>query len=418
MDALDRFAAHPPLLLLERVSKSFLLYDNPKDRLKEALTGRRRHSVYQALADVSIQVRPGEAVGVLGRNGAGKSTLLKLVMGILLPDEGRIDRRGKITGLLELGTGFDAELSGRENIRINGRLLGMQEEELDSVIELIIEFSELGRFIDAPVRTYSSGMVMRLGFSVAMHSKPDCFVVDEALSVGDARFQQKCMVRIREYLDRGGSLLFVSHDLSAVKLICQRALVLHEGRVAFDGTTELAASHYLRLMAGMPRLDEHFRDASSRSFGSLQAARIADIQMRSRAGGAGLKFLSGERVRIQIDVEGGDTFSPTVGFLIRDRFGMDVYGTNTAHLKAPVFLVEGRRTPCIFSLQLRLAPGMYTLAVAVHSEDTHVHDCHHWIDQAIEFEVSAYGAQVFTGICELPVTFETHQPVALPVDGG
>src|SRR5690606_13367626 len=200
----------------------------------------------------------------------------------------------------ELGTGFDADLSGRENIRINGRLLGIEENTLDRAVEQIVEFSELNRFIDAPVRTYSSGMVMRLGFSIAIHANPDCFVVDEALSVGDARFQQKCMVRIRDYLSRGGSLLFVSHDLGAVKLICQRAIVLNEGHVAFDGPAELAASHYLRIMTGASGFDGRFHDASSRSFGTLQAARIANVQMRDSAGAVSLKFLSGDCVKIQV----------------------------------------------------------------------------------------------------------------------
>ncbi|HKR47623.1 MAG TPA: ABC transporter ATP-binding protein, partial [Paraburkholderia sp.] len=186
-----------PVLKVERVSKQFRIYRRTSDRLVEGLLKRQRHRVHKALDDVSFELRQGEAIGVLGQNGAGKSTLLKLVSGVLTPDAGTIERNGRITGLLELGTGFDGKLTGRQNIAVNARLIGMTGEEIEARFDSVVAFSELGEFIDAPVRTYSSGMVMRLGFAVAIHADPVCFIVDEALAVGDARFQQKCLKRIK-----------------------------------------------------------------------------------------------------------------------------------------------------------------------------------------------------------------------------
>lgn len=191
------------MIAVNGITKRFKLYAKPSDRLKELVFGRCYHHTYTALDNVSFKVGKGEAVGILGKNGAGKSTLLKLLTGILLPDAGRIDIQGKVTGLLELGTGFDFNLSGLENITTNGLLLGMTPAEIRSLRDQIIAFAELEHYIKEPLRTYSSGMVMRLAFAIAIHANPDCFIVDEALSVGDAHFQQKCMRKIRRFRERG-----------------------------------------------------------------------------------------------------------------------------------------------------------------------------------------------------------------------
>ncbi|AMR81779.1 ABC transporter ATP-binding protein [Cupriavidus nantongensis] len=397
-------ASTAPLLALTRVSKAFRLYASPADRLREALLRRACHRDHQALDGVSLEVRPGDAVGVIGRNGAGKSTLLKLVTGVLLPDAGTIRHAGRVTGLLELGTGFDPNLSGRDNIDINARLLGMGAAEVRRKQDAIIAFSELGPFIDAPVRTYSSGMAMRLGFAIAIHADPDCFVVDEALSVGDARFQQKCIARIREFREQGGGILFVSHDVNAVKLVCNRAVVLEAGRLLFDGPPEQAVSRYFRLIAGVPAgMQMSVRDGDG-DYGQRRT-RIVAATLHDGQGRDTRKFACGDAVSLRLAVASDDDVALNVGFLLRDRFGQDIFGTNTGLLGRRVAFSRGTVSECRFDFPVRLAPGSYSVTLAVHSELTHLHNCQHWLDNALEFEVSAFGAHAFAGVCELPVGF-------------
>ncbi|SPA57071.1 ABC transporter ATP-binding protein [Cupriavidus taiwanensis] len=401
-------ASTAPLLALTRVSKAFRLYATPADRLREALLRRACHRDHQALDGVSLEVRPGDAVGVIGRNGAGKSTLLKLVTGVLLPDAGTVRHAGRVTGLLELGTGFDPNLSGRDNIDVNARLLGMDAAEVRRKRDAIIAFSELGPFIDAPVRTYSSGMTMRLGFAIAIHADPDCFVVDEALSVGDARFQQKCIARIREYREQGGGILFVSHDVNAIKLVCNRAVVLEAGRLLFDGPPEQAVSRYFRLIAGVPAdMQMTARDDDGdgdRDYGQRRT-RIVAATLHDGQGRASRKFVCGDAVSLRLAVASDDNVALNVGFLLRDRFGQDMFGTNTGLLGRRVEFRRGTVSECRFDFPVRLAPGSYSVTLAVHSELTHLHNCQHWLDNALEFEVSAFGSCAFAGVCELPVSF-------------
>jgi lipopolysaccharide transport system ATP-binding protein len=214
------------MISVKNISKTFKLYQAPSDRLKEILLRRCYHKNFQAVNNVSFEVQEGETLGIVGENGAGKSTILKLLTGILIPDTGSVHVSGKITGLLELGTGFNAEFSGIDNIIHNATYLGLSRSEIDKKLDTIIGFTELGEFIHEPIKTYSSGMVMRLAFSVAIHAEPRAFVVDEALSVGDAYFQQKCMKKIKDFKDNGGSIVFVSHDMNAVKVLCDQAILL------------------------------------------------------------------------------------------------------------------------------------------------------------------------------------------------
>ncbi|SCB26069.1 ABC transporter ATP-binding protein [Cupriavidus alkaliphilus] len=399
-------ASTAPLLALTRVSKAFRLYASPADRLREALLRRACHRDHQALDGVSLEVRPGDAVGVIGRNGAGKSTLLKLVTGVLLPDAGTIRYAGRVTGLLELGTGFDPNLSGRDNIDVNARLLGMGAAEVRRKLDAIIAFSELGPFIDAPVRTYSSGMTMRLGFAIAIHADPDCFVVDEALSVGDARFQQKCIARIREFREQGGGILFVSHDVNAVKLVCNRAVVLEGGRLLFDGPPEQAVSRYFRLIAGVPAgMQRSMREGDGDGDYGQRRTRIVAAALHDGQGRETRKFVCGDAVSLRLAVASDDDVALNVGFLLRDRFGQDIFGTNTGLLGHRVGFSRGTVSECCFDFPVRLAPGSYSVTLAVHSELTHLHNCQHWLDNALEFEVSAFGTCAFAGVCELPVSF-------------
>lgn len=398
------------MIHVHQLSKSFRLYRKPSDRLKEILLRRQYHHNHQALKSISFTLNSGETLGVLGQNGAGKSTLLKLLTGVLLPDSGEIRIQGRITGLLELGTGFDHALSGLDNIMANGLLIGMSRDEILSVRDQIIEFSELGEYIHEPVRTYSSGMVMRLAFSIAIHASPACFVVDEALSVGDGHFQQKCMRRIRQFRDSGGGIIFVSHDLNAVKMLCDRALVLDRGDIVFEGDAEDAVNHYNRIMARLDEQELQLQEQSkhSQSYGSLEA-EILDAQLRGEKSGCDT-VAAGESTTIEVTLKANQNIpSLSVGFMIRDRFGQDIFGTNSYLLGEPLSLESGQRHRVQFTLPLNLAPGKYTLTLALHSEDNHLEHCYHWCDNLVRFEVAGSHLPLFSGIVSLPTRLSQHR---------
>jgi len=391
------------VIVLTAVGKSYPIFEKPVDRLLDAFGVRKQHRVHCALQDISFSVKRGEAVAVLGENGAGKSTLLKLITGIAIPDAGNIAVSGRVTGLLELGTGFDGTLSGRQNIRINASLIGMDASEIDAKEESIIAFAELGSFIDAPVRTYSSGMVMRLGFAIAIHADPVCFVVDEALSVGDARFQQKCIKRIREFRAAGGSILLVSHDLNSIKLICDRAILLNKGRIVCEAAPEIAIQTYYQLIAGLDDSSRHAADGGN--YGKKQV-RISSVELLDEHGNGVQQFTSGSRALLRIGLDSDVPYHPSIGFLIRDRFGQDIFGTNTVLLGLDLSIEPGKKE-YVFEFPMNLGPGKYGVTVAVHTEDSHVHDCQHWIDNAVGFEVAGFVGSVFSGICSLPVRFSS-----------
>lgn len=388
------------MLKLHKIEKQFHLYSSPIERLKERLFGGQRHQVHQALKEISFEVASGEAVAILGQNGAGKSTLLKIITGVVIPDSGIVEKSGRMTGLLELGTGFDGELSGRENIFINGQLIGMSYEELENKLEQIIEFAELDNYIDAPVKSYSSGMLMRLGFSIAIHAEPACFVVDEALAVGDARFQQKCLKRIQAYRKQGGSLLFVSHDTSAVKQLCDRAIVLSNGEISFDGDTFNGIKHYYQLLADLdPQTPVSGVGYGKKDWQIKSAKFIGENEQAD-------PLSTGETVTLIVDVE-GQTAVPelSLGFLIRDRFGNDAFGTNTHLIDQSISLTAGRHR-MNFTFPLNLGHGKYTITIALHSGSHHHDDCQHWWDDILNFNVTGNQYHEFSGYCYLPVTFK------------
>ncbi|NLE00520.1 MAG: ABC transporter ATP-binding protein, partial [Fibrobacter sp.] len=233
------------MIRVSGISKRFKIFPSPACRLKERIFNRSYHHEYLALSNITFEVNPGETMGIIGENGAGKSTLLKILSGVLLPDTGFVELSGKITGLLELGTGFNYELTGLENVFMNGTFLGMTNEEIEFKKNTIINFAELGVFINEPLKTYSSGMIMRLAFAIAIHADPECFLVDEALSVGDAYFQQKCMRKIQEFKEGGGSIIFVSHDLDAVKVLCDKAIRLKHGKIEKIGSPKEVVDSYI-----------------------------------------------------------------------------------------------------------------------------------------------------------------------------
>lgn len=395
------------MIRIQGLNKTFKLFHRPVDRLLEAISGRTRHASYHALKDVSFAVGEGEVLGVLGRNGAGKSTLLKLLNGVLMPDSGSIEIDGRITGLLELGTGFDPELTGRQNITANALMLGMSHAEIERRRTAIIEFSELGDYIEEPLRTYSSGMTMRLAFAIAIHADPSCFLVDEALSVGDGYFQQKCMKRIREFKAGGGSILFVSHDLNAVKMLCDRALVLEGGRVVFEGEADEAVNRYNRIMARQAEEEEgRHQERHHGAYGSREVEVVAGRLAGRDSGAATLS--SGERLDIELDLAARERLDDiTLGVMVRDRFGQDIFGANSYQLGTRLCLEAGECRRVRLGLRADIAPGKYTLTVALHSHEHHLDDCYWWCDSYLQFEVAGYREHAFSGVCRLPMTLET-----------
>lgn len=234
---------------LKGVSKFYKLYKASKDRLKEALHpfGKKYHDDYYAIRDLSLEIKQGEILGIVGRNGCGKSTLLKLISRVLQPNAGEIHVNGKITALLELGAGFNPEFTGRDNIHFYSTILGLSAKEIEQLTPAVIEFAELGQFIDQPVKTYSSGMKSRLGFAVAVHVEPDILILDEVLAVGDALFKRKCFAKMEEFFKAGKTVLFVSHDANAVNKLCTRAVLLHGGKIILDGKPGDVTRYYEKL---------------------------------------------------------------------------------------------------------------------------------------------------------------------------
>ena len=236
------------------VGISYRMYREKVSTLKEAIVNRFRHlrtaEVFWALKHVTLEIPPGEAIALVGHNGSGKSTLLKTIAGVLQPSEGEIAVEGRISPMIELGAGFDSELTGRDNVYLNGALLGFSRKQMEAKFDRIVAFSELGDFIDMPVKNYSSGMYARLGFAIAQDVEPDILIVDEVLAVGDERFQEKCKARIRDFRSAGVTFCFVSHSLGAAADLCPRAAVLHHGRLAFDGPIADAWQRYRELEAG------------------------------------------------------------------------------------------------------------------------------------------------------------------------
>ena len=383
--------------------KTFRIYHAPKDRLKEIIFRRKYAREFSALKGVSFKVNAGETLGIVGENGAGKSTLLKILTGIIAPTRGEITVDGHITGLLELGTGFNSELSGINNIFMNGLLIGMPKAEIERKLERIIEFTELGDFIAEPIKTYSSGMLMRLAFSIAIHAEPKAFVVDEALSVGDAYFQQKCMNRIKEFRERGGSIIFVSHDLGAVKVLCDRALLLNHGEVVEEGSPERVVNSYNYMLARKAKGEEiaYLDKGEASSYGNLKV-EIIKVTLFNEAGLATNVFTSGETVKTAVHVTAHeDVDSVVVGILIRDRFGQDIFGTNTFNLKKVIKMEAGESYLYEYMIDLKLGVGKYTLTTAAHRDSMHISESYHWCDSVTNFEVVGLRDCHFTGLVNI-----------------
>jgi lipopolysaccharide transport system ATP-binding protein len=376
------------LVLVQNISKLYRLYRRPSDRLRELLPGTRPlHSDFWALRDISFSVEKGETLSLVGPNGCGKSTLLQIVSGILQPTTGRVVTRGRIAALLELGAGFNPEFSGRENVYLNGEIMGLTRAEIDRAMPSIESFAEIGEFMERPVKEYSSGMYVRLAFSTAIHVDPEILIVDEALAVGDAVFANRCVRKFQELRERKITVLFVSHDLGLVKQLSDRAILLLHGRIEAQGAPKDVINRYIGLVLEKQQTAAKKEDRLASSFRHGDGtSQILSVEIRNRAGDLVSSVPSGEpltvRVRSRFQREIAD---PMVGILIRTRIGMDVYGTNTRIEQVDLGRFNpGDELEVDFRVECWLTPQQYTLTVATQSADGSSHD---WLDDAVAFDV-------------------------------
>ncbi len=414
------------VLRIQHISKRFEIYDKPLHRLQQMLFGRWKtyYREFRALSDIDFEVRKGECVGIVGPNGAGKSTLLQIMTGTLQPTEGTVERHGRIAALLELGSGFNPEFTGRENVYMNAAILGLTKKETDGKYRDIVDFADIGEFIDRPVKTYSSGMIVRLAFAVNAFVDPDVLIVDEALAVGDVFFQQKCMRFIRKFKENH-TILFVSHDTAAVVNLCDRAVLLENGRMKMIGSPKEVSEQYLKdLYSDNQEVEgsRHEENPSSEhpegegEYYDMRRSLINGSKYRNDmevfkfsnqscfgAGGAEIEnvffsdlegkplswIVGGEIVRLTIAVRlQKDMSSPIIGFTVKDHLGQWILGDNTyiTYQNAPVRAHAGQRLVAEFEFYMpALCPGNYSIdcAVADGTQDNHVQQ--QWLHDAVVF---------------------------------
>ena len=395
-------------IVVDRVSRTFRVYPKAHRTLKDVFVARGRSGAreVQALRDVSLTVEPGAAVGLVGRNGSGKTTLLRLISGIIKPTGGRIEAGGRVASLLELGAGFHPDFSGRENVYLNGSIHGLSRRRVREVMDEIVAFAELERFIDLPVRTYSSGMFMRLGFSVAAHIEADVLLLDEVFAVGDEQFQRKCFGKIAEFKNRGGTILFVSHDARAVERLCDRAVLLRQGEVAFDGETREAIAAYRALLAADANPDELV--AGLKEWGSGEA-RIVTAQLLDDDGDERVQLAAGEpaTVRLVVAAEPGVS-PPRVSLELRDDGGL-VLGTVVQDTHELGWNGDESERELRFRLpRLPLADGRFHLRFAL--TDPQNGRLLHTLDDALRFFVFPTGEE--TGAVLLDGTWSLQESSA------
>jgi ABC-type polysaccharide/polyol phosphate transport system, ATPase component len=435
-----------PVVSLQGVTKTYTIWDEPSARLfsllRSTITGAPAKGARQftAVNNISLEIRRGECLGIIGRNGAGKSTLLQMIAGTLQPTAGDISVTGRVAALLELGSGFDPNFTGRENIHLNASILGLTKSEIDAKFEAIVDYSGIREFIDQPVRTYSSGMAVRLAFAVCAHVDADILIIDEALAVGDARFQFKCHATLDQMIADGRTIIFVSHDTNSVKRICDRAVLLERGEMVFEGKPNDVVNLYTKLItsphgleairpdiealrlgaAALPPTDapppppptphapspillakdlnaEHLV-AEERSHQQIsdkeysyggELGRIEDVALLDENGTRMLSFVTGTRARIRLTCRAAhDVIDPIYAVTLKDVRGQEIFGTNTyfQNLPQPVVLA-GAGAEALFDLQLNILPGVYFISCGwVRIVDGEVQVIHRRYD-AIRFDV-------------------------------
>lgn len=426
------------------LGKCYHVYERPSHRLLQGLVGesRRYYEEFWALRGINLRVRRGETLGIIGRNGSGKSTLLQMIAGTLAPTEGQIEVRGRIAALLELGSGFNPEFTGRENVFMNAAILGLTNAQIEARLDRILAFADIGHFIDQPIRNYSSGMVMRLAFAVMANVDADVLIIDEALAVGDAFFTQKCMRFLREFKERG-TLLFVSHDDSAVSGLCDTALWLEHGNQRAYGNAKDVVHAYLesviaereessgRKPVREPRPVQHLRkqsvydarrewinasnlrndiqvvpfDPETPGFGELRA-RMTDVSLCDEAGNRLAWCVGGESVVLEVELVADEAVQrPIVGFYLKDRLGQQLFGDNTylTTLDNPRAMQPGQSLRARFRFEMpRLRAGDYFVTIGIADGDKDEHVVQHWIHEALTFRSESQ--EWAAGLIGLPMT--------------
>ena len=400
-------------IVVDHVGKAYKQYASRWGRLAEWVFPffKAKYQLNWVLKDIDFKINSGEAVGIVGINGAGKSTLLKMITGTTNPTSGSVHTVGRVAAMLELGMGFHADFTGRQNAYMSGQLLGYSVDEIKRLMPEIEAFAEIGPYMDQQVRVYSSGMQMRLAFSVATARRPDILIVDEALSVGDAYFQHKSFERIREFRRQGTTLLIVSHDRSAIQGVCDRAILLDAGRLAMQGDPESVMDYYNALLAKREnktvRQEVNAQGKIQTTSGSGEAV-VEKITLLNQAQEPIEVVGVGQQVTLRVELKANDEIPELVlGYLIKDRLGQSIFGINTHFLQRQLKGVKaGQRYVYLFSFPMMLGEGTYSIATALHATDTHISKNYEWRDLALIFSVVNIEQSRFVGVSWLPPKVE------------
>lgn len=372
---------------------------------------KKKKNVKTVLKDVSFDVGAGEVVGLIGQNGAGKSTLLKIISRTLKPSSGRVTSGAKISSILELGMGFHGDLTGRQNAYQSCSLMGYSKEQIDEIIAYIEDFAEIGEYFDYPVRIYSSGMQMRLAFSVVTANRPDILIIDEALSVGDVYFQHKSFDKIKEFKSLGTTLIIVSHDSGAIKSICDRVILLEKGQILKDGEPEAVLDYYNALISKKQDVQISqvpLENGKIATISGNKKACIKNVEILDAAGKKIQNLEVGKKIKLKVTVQANENLpSLVLGYQIKNRFSQVVYGTNTYHLKQALKnLKKGEEYDFSFEFDANLGVGSFSVTLALHDSDNHLQNNYEWRDNAIIFNVVNFSKPDFVGLAYLEPSLE------------
>lgn len=389
---------------IKNISKCYKIYNTRNERLKEWMIpfSKKRHKEKWVLKDINLEIKKGEAVGIIGMNGAGKSTLLKIITGTTMPTTGKVTFNGTVAALLELGIGFHPDFTGRQNVYMSGQLLGYTNSEIDAGMEDIEKFAEIGEAIDAPVRTYSSGMQVRLAFSVATMKRPDILIVDEALSVGDDYFQHKSFARIQEFRKQGTTLLLVSHDKAAIQAVCDRAILLDHGQILKIGNPEEIMDYYNALISKKDDIiieQKKLSDGRIQTISGTNEVKSTEVYILNSKGVKAKVFSVGEKVKLVIKADVlKDIDILNCGFMIKDILGQAHFGTNIGmHNKIISNLKRGIKLEIVFEFILNIGEGNYSISTAFIGNGTHIEKNYEWLELATVFQVLNINEYPFSG---------------------
>ena len=392
------------VLRLDGVAKGFRKYASEWDRLKEWIFPAHTHHTMEWLyKDISFSLKRGEAIGLVGVNGAGKSTLLKMIVGTSPFSSGTISCDGTIAAILELGMGFEADFTGRQNAVMAGQLMGHSSAQMEEVMPAIEAFVEIGTYFEQPLRTYSSGMRMRLAFGVVTAFRPDVLIIDEALAVGDAYFRHKSFAKIREFKDQGTSMIIVSHDRGAIQVLCETAVLIHGGVVAKYGPAENVLDYYHALIADKERnliSQKVLPNGRVQTISGTGEAEILKVSLASDKEDSAAIFEVNDIARLRISIRvNTDIARLVVGFMIKDSLGQPVFGTNTEYLDVELTgLSYGEEAELVFTFPLSIGAGSYSIATALSKSDSHLEENYEWRDLALIFSVVNRKSNKFAGV--------------------